>query len=229
MADPKATAVGRNLQDLTGRQCDYLYVIGKASYRGHRGRDIYWNCRCVCGKEYAVRADVVTKPGKSCGCITRQKIIAACRSHGMEGSPEYRSWSQAKCRCCNPRNHAYASYGGRGIKMCERWRNSFEDFLADMGPRPSLDYSLDRYPNNDGDYEPGNCRWATRSQQQTNRRNTRFITRDGVTLPLAEWARRVGLSASVIHARISHGWTAERALATPKINRPRVQHSPHPG
>jgi hypothetical protein len=105
-------------------------------------------------------------------------------THGLTRTIEYNSWASMIQRCTNPRSKKFHCWGGRGIKICERWY-SFENFLADMGPRPSIQYSLDRFPNNDGDYEPGNCRWATRSQQAKNRRhfNRHKRTLAGIPVP----------------------------------------------
>ena len=125
----------------------------------------------------------------------------------------YRSWSECRQRCENPNNRKWPSYGGRGIKVCARWA-SFANFLADMGERPD-GHSLDRI-NNDGDYEPNNCRWATPSEQARNRRSSHTLTAFGETLTIAEWAERTGLKHHTIAWRINKlGWTAERALSTP--------------
>lgn len=126
--------------------------------------------------------------------------------------PEYSCWEGMRRRCFSPRDRRYASYGGRGITVCERWAASFEAFLADVGPRPSAQHSLDRKDNN-GNYEPGNCRWATRIEQQNNRRCTRELTLNGETKPLTQWAREAGLPRSVLITRVKRGWPSERLLA----------------
>ena len=126
---------------------------------------------------------------KSCGCGLRYEAIAkAVSTHGKSDSPEWGIWSNMKTRCYNPNGSGYASYGGRGIAMCERWRESFESFLSDMGPRPGPDYQLDRIDNN-GNYEPGNCRWVTRSDNCRNRRSNRRLAFQG---PNADRCRMVG-------------------------------------
>jgi hypothetical protein len=132
--------------------------------------------------------------------------------HSPSGRPsrEYITWSSMKSRCLNPRHFAYKWYGGRGITICKKWL-LFEGFLADMGPRPSSAHSLDRV-DTDGNYEPGNCRWATETQQQNNRANNHRLTINGETATLTEWARRTGISRGTLDWRIRHGWTVERAL-----------------
>lgn len=135
-------------------------------------------------------------------------------SKGQE-TVEYRTWSRMKDRCTNTNSQSYPHYGGRGIRMCDRWSASFEAFLSDMGRRPGLGYSIDRI-NNDGDYEPGNCRWATKSEQNSNYSRNRTLTHDGRTQLLAEWAREVGIDARTIAARLDvAGWPVAEALLTP--------------
>jgi hypothetical protein len=131
---------------------------------------------------------------------------------------EYSAWVGMHGRCFNPKNHKYADYGGRGITVCDRWRYSFENFLADMGRKPSLKHSLGRI-DNDGNYEPGNCRWETIAQQTRNRRSNRLLTIHGETLCLTDWAKRYGLPPRTVLARVrDYGWTIERALTTPLGN-----------
>ena len=125
-----------------------------------------------------------------------------------------RSWRGMLARCYSRTHHAYARYGGRGIAVCERWRASFEAFLEDMGPRPSKRQSIDRI-DNDGDYEPGNCRWATPRQQARNRRNNREITWRGETRTVAGWAEVLGLSKHALRHRLEAGWSIERVLTAP--------------
>jgi hypothetical protein len=135
--------------------------------------------------------------------------------HGLTRTPEYRAWQGMRLRCTDPEHKAYPRYGGRGIKVCDRWLESVENFIADMGPKPTPAHELDRFPNNDGNYEPGNCRWATRSENCRNRRSSRFIESAGERLTLAEWAARTGLRADLISERVERGWTPEAALSTP--------------
>lgn len=126
-------------------------------------------------------------------------------------------------RCTNPNRHDYLSYGGRGILVCQRWRESFATFLADVGGRPSKAHSLDRFPNMNGNYEPGNVRWATKHEQMQNTRGTRLITFNSETHGLNEWARRLGMTHSSLQGRMRRGWSLEKTLTTPK--RKEVRHA----
>lgn len=159
------------LKDLTGQTFGRLTVTG---LNGFRGSWSYWDTRCDCGNtKVAKGALLVQGQTRSCGCLASETTAARNKAnikHGASYTSEYRTWCGMKDRCMNPKNPKFAIYGGRGIKVCDRWLHSFEAFLADMGRKSSADLSLDRYPNGDGNYEPGNCRWATDSQQNSNRR-----------------------------------------------------------
>ena len=130
-------------------------------------------------------------------------------------SSEYAIWNNMRARCGNPNSNRFHRYGLRGIRVCDRWQNDFVNFLEDMGRRPSSDHQLDRI-NNDGNYEPSNCRWATRQEQCRNRSSSNFITIDGESKTSAEWSEVTGISQSAISARIKKlGWTPEKAVKTP--------------
>ena len=135
-------------------------------------------------------------------------------THGMSGTPEYQAWIDIKHRCFNPNHKRYSDYGGRGISMCDRWKNSFEDFLADMGSRPTAKHSLDRIDNN-ADYSPKNCKWSTKAEQDNNKRNNHLITIDDVTLTIAQWAKKMGFGKKVIGDRLKLGWSEFDAVMTP--------------
>jgi hypothetical protein len=162
-------------------------------------------CRCECGREKRILGSQLRR-GRSRSCRS-----CPPRRHGMTNSPTWRTWSGMITRCYNPHAVVYARYGAMGVRICDRWRDSFEAFLADMGPRP-IGMSIDRIDNS-GNYEPENCRWATATEQACNRRSTRFLTLHGLTHPMAEWARRTGISKERIHWRLKAGWSLEDALS----------------
>ena len=138
------------------------------------------------------------------------------RRHGLSRMPEYRAWQTMRLRCLNPHNAAYPSYGGRGITVCERWLESPANFLADMGLKPTPRHEIDR-ENNDGNYEPGNCRWVLRKVNDRNRRNNRFVELCDQKLTLAEWSERTGLPHSTLTKRLAAGWTVEQTLTIPLL------------
>lgn len=135
--------------------------------------------------------------------------------HGFSYTPEYRAWQMMRLRCLDPKHRAYPNYGGRGITVCDRWKDSPANFIADMGPKPSADHELDRFPDNNGNYEPGNCRWATRKQNSRNRRSNRLVSYRGEQLTLAEWCEMLNMPADTVAHRLDAGWSAELALETP--------------
>jgi hypothetical protein len=155
----------------------------------------------------------------SCGCLKIELHLIRMTKHGHANagkySPTYRSWAMMLNRCRSKRAIRYCDYGGRGIIVCKRWY-SFENFLSDMGERPSR-CSIDRYPNNDGNYEPGNCRWANNMEQGSNTRKCKFHAFNGETKHISEWARKYGIGVSTLSHRIRIGWSIEKALTTPVI------------
>jgi hypothetical protein len=134
-------------------------------------RNTLWRCRCSCGNATIVRGTRLRSgETKSCGCLMRERVSIHGHCAHYRHSPEYTSYAHMKERCVNPHNNRFYLYGARGIRVCNRWLHSFPNFLADMGRRPSRTYTLDRI-DNDGNYEPTNCRWATKSQQRRNQRS----------------------------------------------------------
>jgi hypothetical protein len=173
----------------------------------------YW--RCDCGVLAKIRDDAVRSgQTESCGCAQREgarRAGLARKKHQMIGTPEYRAWAKMRERCNNPNVPSWANYGGRGISVCPEW-DTFEAFYESVGPRPSPDHSLDRVDTN-GDYQPDNCRWASRQEQVRNRRLTRMVTYMGESLPMAELAERVGVKyQSLYMAMVRDGRTAEEAV-----------------
>lgn len=128
----------------------------------------------------------------------------------------YSSWTNIKSRCRNKANPSYRHYGGRGIRVCDRWHDSFDAFLADVGPRPNMAHTIDRIDNN-GHYEPGNCRWATRKQQAGNKRSNVLLTFQGETRIIAEWSLLTGIQLCTLYARKKYGWPDEQILSVPAI------------
>ena len=177
----------------------------------------YALCTCKCGTQKPVRVDKLAKEeSKSCGCARDEALTTHGFTTSSKGgnSREYAIWNSMKQRCLNKNNKQYPEYGGRGITVCSRWKDSFEKFYADMGKRPFKGASLERLDNNKG-YSPDNCKWANRDTQNNNKRNNRPITLNGVTKNLGQWASEFGVSHSTIIHRIKAGWDIERAITQP--------------
>lgn len=173
---------------------------------------ISYACKCDCGHSKTVRGTHLTNGLiRSCGCLQSEASRERRLTHGKAETRAYSIWGGMKVRCYTETNHTFAQYGGRGIKVCDRWLSNFEAFLADMGEPPSRRHTLDRI-DNDGDYEPDNCRWATKRQQANNRRSSRSITALGTTRTLAEWSRVTGVPHNTIWNRINVGWPPDEAL-----------------
>lgn len=192
-------------------------VIGTKSHRkdGARNRARYWTCRCDCGVEKDVRQDgLLNGRSRRCGKCNGRANGERETTHGQHETSEYRIWHAMRSRCENEKFTGYAYYGGRGIKVCERWRD-FGNFIADMGKRPSSGHSIDRI-DTDSDYCPENCHWATQKQQSNNMRNNVRLTHNGVTKTLSEWAEYVGISYKTLRGRVfQYGWSVGRALTEP--------------
>jgi hypothetical protein len=221
MMDGKSVSCGCTFDrdiDLTGRRFGRLLVMGRAD-TFKKGKHA-WRCLCDCGNETVTLTNYL-RSGQtiSCGCRKAQAAGERCLTHGdaKRGNltAEYAAWSNMKTRCENPAFNGYAEYGGRGIAVHAGWRESFEEFLASVGRRPSREHSLDRFPDTNGNYEPGNVRWATRKQQANNKQCQRHFTFQGLCLTAAEWVERLGVKYSAFHMRIERGWSIERAVTQP--------------
>jgi hypothetical protein len=198
---------------MIGLKFGRLTVLEKVS-----GKYGWVRARCDCGVVKDVYASRL-RDGKtrSCGCIKREMLS----KHGLSTNPVYQVWQQMVQRCDNPKCLAFARYGGRGIGLCDRWRYSFTDFIEDMG-MPADGMTIERV-DNDGNYEPLNCRWATWDEQAKNRRTTRMTrSADGRVMSLRGWAKESGMDHSTISKRLGHGETIEQA--TSRAPRPRGPH-----
>lgn len=219
--------------DLTNQVFERLRVLSRAP---NRGTMTMWHVLCDpdhggCGTAKVVNGyKLRTGNTQSCGCLYREmKHIRSTHGHARKGktSAEYTSWAGMIDRCYRAASKKFHHYGGRGIRVCDRWHSSFENFLADMGPKPSPKHSLDRIDVN-GNYEPGNCRWATQSQQMRNSRVTRMVTVNGETKPAADWGDETGIKYKTIVDRIDHGIAPEVAVAFERygmLDRKRYEHN----
>ena len=195
----RAAAGNERRQNLTGRTFGRWTVIREAADRSRAdaGQRRYWLCQCSCGAEREIRGEnLVSGQSKSCGCLRVDVSGQLTLTHGNSRrglrTREYRAWRNAKTRCFNTKSRDYHNYGGRGITMCHGWQNDFGAFFADMGCCPK-GHTLDRIDVN-GNYEPGNCRWAPQSVQARNRRNNHVVNVCGVTLVMTDWARQLGVT-----------------------------------
>lgn len=202
----------RPVADLVGKSFNRLTVTAHDDQRSKPGKH-YWLCDCSCGHKTSVEGCKL-KSGhtKSCGCFQIESRVNTNLKHGCSkgydgrnsGTKEYLCWRNVRGRCQNKNDRFYPDYGGRGIEVCSKWNNSFEAFLSDMGLAPSPKHSIDRIDNN-GNYEPGNCRWATSLEQANNNRANHFIEINGETKTVADWARALGIKYPCLLARIKQG------------------------
>lgn len=218
MIENPSNGIGRPIKvNLAGKTFGRLLVTELSELRrlpdGTNRR--FWLCRCSCGNEkYISGNSLVSRRTSSCGCLVIEHVCKISITHGCTHTSEYRTWSAMIQRCTNQANPKWRLYGERGITICARW-NMFDHFLTDMGFRPSRKHTLDR-KDNDGNYDPSNCRWATRSEQQNNKRNNFRVTWQGRTQTVTEWERELGFSKSMLSQRLrAGGWTIERAFTTP--------------
>lgn len=212
----KCSGITREAKDIAGKQIGFWTAIEFRRFRKQAQQQIsVWLFRCICGTEREA-APVTLRKNSSCGCQRGAHRHTAPSLGGT--SPTYRSWSNMIARCTQPSNPAFAYYKKRGITVCKRWRK-FENFLADMGERPSPKHTLDRKENN-GNYEPGNVRWATKQEQANNRITNVRLMYKGNAYTLAELARATGVSKELLRSRLlrcRRPWTVEGAVSTPPM------------
>lgn len=207
------------IKDLTGLKFTRLSVLKFSYIKNHSA---FFECLCDCGNTtFVCGSHLSTNKIKSCGCYQAEKHLIRITKHGYTkggNKPlEYHIWHSMKQRCTNPNNKAYKNYGGRGITVCDRWMNSFPNFLEDMGFKPTEKHSIDRIDNN-GNYCPENCRWATIFAQHNNTSRNVFYTYNGETLTIGQFAEKYNVSSKLVYSRIKEGWSIERSI-TEKYNK----------
>ena len=190
------------LIDIAGTVINGIKVLERA---GHRAGKPAWACICACGAEFIAAGTALrTGKAKACAQCVKESAIRNATKHGDKGSEEYVSYSAMKARCYDPNNKRYSRYGGRGIKVCDRWIDSYANFLLDMGRKPTCRHTLERCEL-DGDYEPANCVWATLEDQANNKSNNTRIEIDGRVQNIGQWARETGVNRTVILRRMQRG------------------------
>lgn len=203
-------------QDITGQKYHNLTAVRRVENINGR---VSWEFRCDCGNIVILNKDrVVRGNDHSCGCKKRRQCGELCHTHGMTDTPLYYIWKGMKQRCYNPKVSNYHNYGGRGISVCDEWLDDFQafyDWAILHGYEPGL--SIDRIDNN-GDYSPSNCQWATRTEQSNNTRTNKQLTYDGKTQSISQWARELNIGDGTLRTRLNLGWDVEKALTTPIRN-----------
>lgn len=219
MNAPEIKSLHGKTANLNGKQFARLTVIRFDGYHPHPCglRKAKWFCSCLCGKSVSVYAsNLIRGTTGSCGCRTKEEIAKALTKHGCAradgATKEWRAWNSMKRRCWKKSDKRYGRYGGRGIAICDRWK-MFSFFLEDMGLAPAGNFTLGRI-DNDGNYEPSNCRWETPTQQANNKCTSRFIEAFGKRQTLAEWSRYKGIDAETISARLKRGWASDEAVSS---------------
>lgn len=207
------------IKDMTGQRFGRLYVIAFDHLDEVNGL-AYWRCICDCGKEVVVRGNCLrTGESRSCGCLARELSSIRNSTHNCRNTRLYHTWIDMKQRCMNPNQPDYPRWGGRGITVCESWLKSFDNFkewAIENGYTDTL--TIDRI-DNDGNYCPENCRWATLEDQANNRRNSKLIEFNGEIHSETQWSRLLGGNRNLVHARLKKGWSIEKALTTPVCRR----------
>lgn len=202
------------IKDLTGQRFGMLTVIKMSDIRKHRY--VCWECRCDCGNTTVVIGTHLTSGNtRSCGRHAATGKNNGNYEHGLFDNELYKRWQSVKTRCYNPNSNSYPNYGGRGIKVCEEWKGSFEAFYEwamENGYEKGL--QIDRV-DNDGNYEPSNCRWITSKENYNNRRTSHYVTIEDETKTIAQWCEIYKIKDNVVRARISRGWDKVKAITTP--------------
>lgn len=199
--------------DLTNQQFGRLTVIRK-HHKRDKWLNVLWECLCECGNTSIVATAELRRPGgrKSCGCLRSEVLKETNTKHGLHHTSEYGIWCKIKDRCLNEQSANYVRYGARSITICDDWKESFEVFYRDMGPRPSLEHSIERKDNDKG-YSKENCRWATREEQANNRRSNVFYEYKGESKTLAQWCKYFGVKYKVAYYRINTlDWAFEEVV-----------------
>ena len=201
-------------RDITGKRFHSLTAV---RYVGSDGKKSLWLIRCDCGKDLVMPASEFLKgKRKSCGCQSKRLISEKNRTHGMSNHPAYWVWRSMNDRCRLPSHHAWKNYGGRGIKVCDAWQKSFENFWRDMGPTYQPGLTLDRIDVN-GNYTPENCRWVPKQAQNRNRRNHRLINTPWGRITVAEAAEKSGIGVTTLLYRLDHGCPPNRLFVKPDV------------
>lgn len=196
--------------NLVGQTFGRLLVISEAARSGKRNYERNWLCNCDCGNMTLVYQGSLTMGYTiSCGCFHKEQTSNAKKDHGQSSNgrvtSEYTTWASIKARCYNKLNKSYKNYGGRGIKVCDRWLENFENFFEDMGVKPTPYHSLDRFPDTNGNYEKINCRWATSYEQSRNTTKNHWIEYDGNRMIIEDWGKFFKVSESAIRKHLNNG------------------------
>lgn len=206
--------INKAFQNITGKVFGRLTILGYAGpklmpsgFTTHR-----WHARCECGTVITTFRNGIGKTTMSCGCLHRESVS----THRLSHTPIHRVWSSMVCRCSDSNSKSFANYGGRGITVSDQWKGigGFERFLAHMGPKPTPEHTLDRI-DNEGNYEPGNVRWASMKVQQNNKRSNRVCEYGGVLGTVSHWAEVYSVNKCTLADRLDRGWSVDEAIETP--------------
>jgi hypothetical protein len=212
--------MGNKIEYIEGQQIGSCFFIKEESPHKQKSGQTKRRATflCTCGKEFIAKiSEVKHGSTSSCGCFQKEVLRTIHKTHGLTKSREYVIWLRMKDRCYKVSHPRYKDWGGRGITVCDKWVESFENFYADMGKRPSKKHELDRI-NNDLGYYKENCRWATKKQQSNNRRSNIVVEYNGETKTLKEWCEHINISYQLVYRRYKlYGWPIEKAFYIPKV------------